>query len=663
MGLKTIFAVLLLPVFCLGVSAQENLHQLEDITVTGTRGEKRLKDSPVVTEVISAEEIENSGADTVTEILEDYGVVYTNNFLGANVQLQGLGEGRVLYLVNGRRVVGRIAQRLNGDTMPLSNVERIEIIRGPQSAALYGSDSIGGVINIITKKPGDEFSLSAGLSNSFLLAHDTPDNGVSPGPFEDFNPIREQNLTALIGIPLGPTRNSLNLEGSRGALYLDEDGDKSLLPEYYRGKVGLDTAFPLGDVEFSAGGSFMAMRSGEQTSAARANDISNYIRADGYVEAELFPLENGALTLRLYDNYYRREKDAYNTTLNSFTIGEEYENITALEAIGVYDGLDNFMFTVGVEGTLSFMDKYNLTLNNDGTFAMVDKEALYVQAEYYKEDRYSLILGLRGERNSKFGFGGSPKLSAMFHLPGGFRILGGAGLGYRAPDFSELYLVKDDFPPEAGNLEVRGNPDLKPEYALSFNLALEYSKEGLCYVQVNGYYTELFNEIMYPGWAGRGPPYPPPVIYTTKNIPRSLRTGVDIEGRLNFLTNFFLSAGYSWLYAYDRTEGEAIHPQSAHTVKGKLGWDHKKSGIHTYLQGRFFSAPDPFFSSPDSPSLPPLITKYTNDSRFIMDFYFSIRFADHFKVHASVDNLTGLVNPWLGPTVGRVFTVGLNYTL
>jgi outer membrane receptor for ferrienterochelin and colicins len=626
-----------------GEETEEEPQRLEDITVTGTRTEKRLKDTPVATEVITREEIENSNAATVTDILDDYGLMFTSNAMGDYIQMQGMGEGRVLFLVDGRRVSGRIAQRLNGETMPLGNVDRIEIVRGPQSA-LYGSDGIGGVINIITKKPGDKFSLSADLSNRFLLAHNDPDTSYKPDPFDDFDPVREQHLNILLGFPLGVTRNNLSLDGSRGAFYLNEKEDASLLPEYYRGKAGLDTAFPLGDkAEISLGGAFMAMRSDERTDAAGSRNRFAYIRADGYAEAELRPLESGTLTLKFYDNYYRRDKDTYSALLKEWFTGDnrEYENLAALEAIGVYDGIDNFIFTAGVEGAYNSMDKYNL--HNNGTFAAVDKEALYFQAEYFQEDRYSFVAGIRGERNSQFGLGGAPKLSAMFHLPGGFRVLGGAGLGYRAPSFSDLYITMDDTV-VSGHPRVLGNKDLDPEYALGFNLGLEYSKENLFFAQINGYYTELFDEISYQDMGFVGGTR----TYQNANIARSLRTGFDAEGRLTLFASAFVSAGYSWLYAYDRTEKEELHTQPAHTVKGKLGLDHKKSGVYTYLQGRFFSPLDPADDS--------------YDPRFILDFYFAFSFAKHFKIYASVDNLTGLIDP-LGPAVGRTFTLGLKYFL
>jgi outer membrane receptor for ferrienterochelin and colicins len=620
----------------------ESVHRLSDITVTGTRSEKRLKDTPVVTEVISAKEIENSAALTVSDILEDYGLMYTGNAMGDYIQMQGMGERRILFLIDGRRLVGRIASRLKGETLPLGNVERIEIVRGPQSA-LYGSDGIGGVINIITKKPGDRLSLSLSVSNRFLPPYDNPDTPTEANT-KDFNPILEQNLNAVLGFPIGDLRNSLFVEGARSAFYYDEAKNASVLPRNLRGKTGLDTSFPLGNkAEMKLGGSFLAMRSDEQVSARGGLNRLDYLRADAYAEVELFPMEWAALTLRAYDNYYERNKDTYNGIQETWTIGENYENenYAALEAAGEYYGFDNWILTLGLEIAYNSMDKYNL--RNNGTFAAVDKEALFVQAERYREDRYSILLGLRAERSSQFGFFAAPKLSAMYHLPAGFRFLGGAGLGYRAPDFSDLFLVKDD---NANHPVVQGNSDLMPEYALAFNLALEYSKEKLFFWQINGYYSEMFDEIFnvdigMPDALGRA-------VYDTKNIARSFRTGFDSEARVYFLRYGYLSAGYSWLYAYDRTEEEELYPQPPHTLKAKLGVDHTKTGIAAYLQGRFFSAiPDPD-------------TDY--DPRFVLDFYFSIAIGKHFKVNAAVDNITGLIDP-LGPYTTQSFTLGLRYIL
>jgi outer membrane receptor for ferrienterochelin and colicins len=206
-----------------------------------------------------------------------------------------------------------------------------------------------------------------------------------------------------------------------------------------------------------------------------------------------------------------------------------------------------------------------------------------------------------------------------------------------------MYITMDDSV-VAGHPTIQGNDKLKPEYALGFNLGLEYSKPGLFSARVNGYYSELWNEIIndYQGTIGGKE------TYRNENVARSLRTGFDSEARLTLFTSAFVSAAYSWIYAYDRTEEEELHVQPARGARAKIGLDHKQSGLYAYLQGRYYSPIDP-----DDPDY---------DSRFIFDFYAALSFAKHFKVHISVDNLTGLIDPQ-GPDVGRIFTIGFNYVL
>ena len=609
----------------------------EGITVTGTRTPKRLKDTPVPVEVITAEEIEGSNANTVIDVLNDYGLVYTGNGMGDYVQMQGMGKNRILYLINGRRISGRIAQRLKGETLPLANVERIEIIRGPQSA-LYGSDALGGVINIITKKPPDKMTFSASLRNRFLPPYNDPATDYKPDPFEDFNPIREQNFNTVLGFPLGLSRNSIDLEASRGAFYYNETESASVLPEYYQGRLGFDSSLGLGDnLEVRFGGSGMVMRRDDQTTARGSLNRLDYLRLEGFVEADLWLLTNAMLTFRLYDNYYQRNRDAYSALNNTWTTGERYENdnIAVLEVQGMMEATPHLLFTAGFEGAFSSMEKYNLSKD----FVYLDRESLFFQGEYFTIDRFSVTGGLRVERNSMFGFAASPKLAGMMHLGEGFRILGGAGVGYRAPDFSDLYMERDD---EGGTATpVFGNPDLEPEYSLGFNLGLEYSRYA-GFFQINAYYSELFNEI--------GRRYNPEGnYYYNLNIARSLRVGIDSEARLNLPYCLFVSAGYSWLYAWDRGLETELFIQPNHTVKMKVGVDFPGPKIYTWLQSRFFSK----FRDP---------TRVGTEERFILDFYFSIGLGNHFKLNFGIDNVTGEMDR-IGPETAQTFSIGLTYTM
>jgi outer membrane receptor for ferrienterochelin and colicins len=298
------------------------------------------------------------------------------------------------------------------------------------------------------------------------------------------------------------------------------------------------------------------------------------------------------------------------------------------------------------------MSKFNLTEKIKG----VDREAVFFQAERFRDGAYSALAGFRLERNSQYGFSAAPKISAMYHLPkrgggpSGFRILGSAGVGYRAPNFNDLYLMKDDPPHPL----ILGNPDLKPEYAVNAGGGLEYAHQRGS-ATVNGYYTELFDEIAYidTGRVERGM-----VVYGMGNISRSLRAGVDTEGKVSFLTYGYASAGYSYVFAFDRTAGAELRPQPQHTVKFRLGLDTGKTGgpgaepkkitFTAWAGGRVFSSLETVQSG--------------SGDRLVLDAYAAVNFVPHFKLYLSADNVLGTVDQFFGPSTPQAFALGLNYT-
>jgi outer membrane receptor for ferrienterochelin and colicins len=610
----------------------------EGLVVTATGTQKRLKDTPVLTEVISGEEIEHSSAVTLTDALDDYGLVFRETTNGHSIQIQGLEKNRVLVLVDGKRVIGRFSQMLNGDTLPLANVERVEIVRGPQSA-LYGSDALGGVINIITKKPGGQVSWSASIKNHFLLGYGESGDEGSARPAQDLDPFREQNLNALVTFPVGKLGNSLDIEASRGNFYFDQDKAVSLLPEFHRGRVGLSSRVDFADnAELRFGGSGMVLRDDRQTSADGNLNRTAYLRADGYTAFSITPFSRFLLTMTMGNNYYQRNRDEYKGASGAWITGEKFENenLAFFDASGVYDGFKNWILTTGMEASFNSMEKYNLKED----FVFRDQEALFFQAEYFKQNRYSFTGGLRLERDSRFGFAAAPKLSAMYNIGANFRTFAGAGLGYRAPDFSDLYMVEESM----RTSHVYGNEDLLPEYCLSFNLGFEYSqKRG--FVRANVYHSELWNEI--DNVLIRTDKTVS--IYQRENKDRTMRRGVDAEARLNLPAYLFVSAAYSWLFAWDREADAELYPQPAHTVKSKIGLDAKtgNAGINAWMGSRYFSR----LNDPGLSGTAP---------RLILDFYFSLALESGLSLLFGVDNITGELDR-IGPSTAQQCTVGLKY--
>lgn len=174
--IRTKFALLLTFIGALPLAAQ-NVRQekdtvsymnddpfnLEQIVVTATRTEKN-KNTPVITQVITAKQIEERGTGNIQDLLtqEVPGLNFQEVGYGTSIDIQGLGSKHILFLIDGERIAGENGGNIDYSRINLYNIDHIEIVKGA-SSALYGSQAMGGVINIITRKAKKKFEASAGI--------------------------------------------------------------------------------------------------------------------------------------------------------------------------------------------------------------------------------------------------------------------------------------------------------------------------------------------------------------------------------------------------------------------------------------------------------------------------------------------------------------------
>lgn len=126
---------------------------LDEVVVTGTGTEHLLKDVPVQTEVINHKMLESYGGKSLQDMLLmlTSSLDFNQDDMGSQIQMNGLGNSYILILINGKRIHGDVGGQNDLGLIDPNNIEKIEIVKGA-SSALYGSDAIAGVINIITKK-------------------------------------------------------------------------------------------------------------------------------------------------------------------------------------------------------------------------------------------------------------------------------------------------------------------------------------------------------------------------------------------------------------------------------------------------------------------------------------------------------------------------------
>jgi outer membrane receptor for ferrienterochelin and colicins len=205
----------------------EQSHQVADVVVTASGFEQKITQAPASISVLPREEIEEIRATSIAEILNNIEGVDTGSGVGKTggqtINIRGMGSDYTLILIDGRRqnTAGSVTPNGFGETStsflpPVSAIERVEVVRGPV-ATLYGSDAMGGVVNIITRKVGDAWTGSA--SANYTLQGDDE--------FGDFWGINGYASGPLIADRLGlALRGSWSEREQSDLKYRDVNGDE-----------------------------------------------------------------------------------------------------------------------------------------------------------------------------------------------------------------------------------------------------------------------------------------------------------------------------------------------------------------------------------------------------------------------------------------------------
>jgi outer membrane receptor for ferrienterochelin and colicins len=518
-------------------SPAERAIELEAVVVTGTRTEHRLNDSPVEVQLITAQQIEDSGARDVAALLEREGGLTVTRVAGrgTSIEIQGLSSDQVLILVDGQRVVGRINGAIDLTRLKAANIERIEIVKGP-SSALYGSDALGGVVNVITRDGGKGGSVVA-----------RADSGRN---FEAF---------AQLGYEGARSSGSLSGGGTLSQGYdLDTStpstdgitGNTRFFNVHHRQQ--LSPAMNLGaTLDYSLDDS------SRTDAGAAVFDIQKRIEeVRAGVQPRLALGEHSELSL---NGYFTRYEDQYLQDQRGSSANDRLEKTTDT----LYAGGGQFdhrwqqhMLSLGLEAQYE-----SLTADRLSSPGERDRQSVYVQDEWrlLADDALTLVPGLRHDRDSQFGSATSPKLSLRYNFTPDFFLRAGAGQGYRAPDFKQLLLRFDN--PAVG-YRVEGNPDLKPERSTGFNAGLTWLASSAVNVSGSVFHNRVKNLIDIVQ-QGSGRPNPDdPVVFSYTNIHRARLTGADLQLQWQPLLAasrpLQLRAGGGWLHSEDADTGEAL---------------------------------------------------------------------------------------------------------
>lgn len=567
---------------------EEAVNPIEVIVVTASGYEQNLLEAPATISVISAEELKKKSYTDVTDALKHVaGVQIMGGGVEQSIMLRGMSSDYTLFLIDGKPAQSNEAFGLNGTQAgtpihflpPIEAIERIEVIRGPASS-LYGSDAMGGVINIITKKVHNEFNGS--ITSEYSRA-------------DSSNKVNEDgNQTSLyLNAPLIKNVLSLQLTGAvqnqQESLFLGGDDSAASDPDYRKKNVGSKLGWQLDkDNVLTLGHSYTEQERTATPGKSIATDSeATYNKS---IKNNYFVTHDGSYGSLLLKSYLN-----YDSTKNPTRVNETTGNGISFDVLTVNSQASYFFDKHSLSAGVSYE---NESLEDGATNglrepvvpdvnAVVKMEryqySLYLEDQWQALEDLTLTFSGRYDDNEKFGSEISPKAYAVYNLNDEFVLKGGVTSGFKAPSLRQS---ATDFGSTSRGGVIIGNPALMPETSLNYEIGLGYHNAAQeLSGSLTAYQTNYNDKINRTGRVClqneecyyKGTYYPAHQFgYTAyENVDKAELRGVEMTLDYQLLDNL----SYRQSYTYTATEqksgtyaGEPLNDVARHMLNASLDW-------------------------------------------------------------------------------------------
>ena len=609
----------------LKIQLEKTLIEMSTIVITGTRTERYLKDVPVTTQVLKGLKLLESGPMDVSQILGELtGVSVVENQFGTGIELGGFGSDHILVMIDGMELLGRTNGQLDIAQIASDQIERIEVVKGA-SSALYGSEAMGGIINIITKKPQKDFNISA---------------SVDVGKYGRYN----GNITFTGGL-----RNWLSRFYVNTRRYGGNDLNNNSLWENGSGYNKYNTGLRLENPKILKG----ILRLDSRVFFERQNLNNENIFED--------ITDNLRLTNRLeYEG--NRKNIQYNTGLEYSYFNHLYERFVMssgnkMASDRTIENLFKTDMTFQIEQSNHLLNggvgfEYETIASDRINPKSQQSDLLYgfAQDDWQLTQKFTFLAGFRMDVHSLYGSYFSPKLSFMYKPEPISRIRFSYGRGFKAPTFKEMFL---DYTVLQIGYNIIGNPDLEPEISNSLIFDIERWHTNKYHGRVNVFYNEIQNLIDY---ESRGFDDTGLHIWQTANISKAITKGFDIDFTYFFTRKIEFAIGYSYLHTWDVDNESPINLKAKHKGNSKLRFQlpwHINFNVRAqYVGERYFgeeSITDGIFQ------------ESWIDEYFLLHTNLSIPFVKKLEIHVGVNNITDVYDVVWGPMPGREWYIGLRF--
>ncbi|HRQ80889.1 MAG TPA: TonB-dependent receptor [Azospirillaceae bacterium] len=573
--------------------------QLGPVVVSASGHATALRDAPASISVIDSKEFEKRPVRDLTEVLSRVeGVTLRRAGNLRNIQIRGFDSNYVLSMVDGKRVDTTTSVFrgndydtgwVNGDA-----IERVEVVRGPMSS-LYGSDAVGGVVNVITKKPGDKWIGSVNGGYTFQEDRNAGDSWktgfYAAGPIA---PTLGAKIYGAYDRRLGdedvnpPAANGTRQPGVNDSRNANINGELVWSPDA-RTDVTLDGGF-----------------------SERSHADSQTILRQSYGVSYKGGFDFGSIEAKAYGDRIRNLDGNISGQKNPNTSTNQAADIKAVVPVNLWgqtlsfggdvrrSTLEDPSTIVGLPGTAS----YRATDTEE-----VSQYSLFVEDEIVITDDLRLTFGNRYDHHEMFGGHNSPRAYLVYHLTDAITLKTGWSKAFKAPTLLQTSTNWGSV--SCGSATVGcyiiGNPDLKPETSISkeIGLSADFGKYG-------GGFTLFRNDLKdmvditsrtanrtlarsYSNFVGYLPDGRP--IFEYQNIAKARTQGVEANLFFEPANGVMVRANYTYLDATNRSGSTSLPLvyRSRHTANASVDWeiDERWSAFFTasYIGSQYVSVP------------------------------------------------------------------------
>ncbi|HIE4216126.1 TPA: ligand-gated channel protein [Proteus mirabilis] len=546
----------------------------ERLLVTTASGFKQtVEDAPASVSVVTREQLETKSYRDVTDALKDVpGVLVTGGGSSSDISIRGMDPKYTMILVDGKRVASR-ETRPNSDNSgieqgwlpPLPAIERIEVVRGPMSS-LYGSDAMGGVINIITRKAQKEWNFS--LRGDTTLTERKNEGNTGQGSFYAAGPLIDNVLGLKLQGQYSHRGEDRRVDGYNRQITASGGGTLSWTPDE-KNTV---------EFEFKKDNQHRDSRVGYSKSAELVRGKKPQSSFTDYELTHYALTHDGIYDFGTMNTYVQRDEsrnpsrkmDYDDTTIRNQTVFMFGDHMLSVGGQYRYEELKD-------EGNKlkgnNKLDRYSW--------------ALFAEDEWTLTNDFALTAGLRMDKDENFGTHWTPRVYGVWHLADEWTLKGGVSTGYRSPDLRQATASWGQAT-GGGRYDavIFGNPDLKPEKSVTEEIGIIWDNRDNLTASLTIYNTDFKDKIMEKRVCdidspkkceasdGFGHIYD--FVSKRENVDKANMRGVEVTANWIISPEWNLAANYTFTDTEQKSgdfKGKPLNKQPRHMANATLNWE------------------------------------------------------------------------------------------